>query len=601
MYKTRNDFKEKNLERSKGKDNMNNFRNVISDKIAPGALAIMMLANAIMPAAVASAASKEEVVYVNTNANGKVEDIDVVNIFSLEHAGVIEDFGDYANVRNMTTTDKIKSNDGKVTVDVSKAGKIYYDGKLVSSQAPWTLTVKYYLNGDEKSASEIAGAEGKLKISLTVSKNAAYAGPDFFSNYALQGTLQLDTTKCENIVAEGATIANVGQNKQLTYIALPGEGLDVEITADVKDFEMDGFSINGIPLNLNIEVDDTELMNKVRDLKNAVVKLDDGTGELNSGIKMLSDGVIEVDKNLKKLDSFSTEIAEGSDAIMSALKQIQAALPDMNALATKIAALKTGATSVKTGIDDLATNASAAAAGYTYAGYVAKMKAAFVAYMVASHGISESNAAAMFDTWSATDDMGKFVMNYSNQYFNSTDAAAPGVNTALKGLATGISTLKTGYGTLYSGINELTNSISSLSTLKTAIDTITSKYAELNSGTSDYTEGLGKIVAGYQLLLNGVGSVSTGSNTLKNGTSEFRKETANLDTTVSSKIDELISNIKGNAHIGSFASTKNTDVKAVQFVMKTEKIEKPVEKVEKKEETSTKKSFWEKFLDLFKF
>ena len=58
MYKTRNDFKEKNLERSKGKDNMNNFRNVISDKIAPGALAIMMLANAIMPAAVASAASK---------------------------------------------------------------------------------------------------------------------------------------------------------------------------------------------------------------------------------------------------------------------------------------------------------------------------------------------------------------------------------------------------------------------------------------------------------------------------------------------------------------------------------------------------------------
>ena len=76
----------------------------------------------------------------------------------------------------------------------------------------------------------------------------------------MQASLSLDTDKCKNIVAGDATIANVGSDKQLTYTILPGKGADIEITADVTDFELGGISINGIPLNLNIEVDDDELM-----------------------------------------------------------------------------------------------------------------------------------------------------------------------------------------------------------------------------------------------------------------------------------------------------------------------------------------------------
>ncbi len=41
------------------------------------------------------------------------------------------------------------------------------------------------------------------------------------------------------IQTDGATIANVGADKQISYTILPGKGLDAEITADVTDFEMD--------------------------------------------------------------------------------------------------------------------------------------------------------------------------------------------------------------------------------------------------------------------------------------------------------------------------------------------------------------------------
>ena len=561
------------------KEEMDNNKKL--NKVLPVAAASLLIANVTLPVAVASATSKEEVVYVNANAYGKVENIDVVNIFSLEHAGVIEDFGEYSKVRNMTTKDKIDTKDGKVTVDVNNAGKIYYDGRLVSTVAPWTLSIKYYLDGEEKTAPEIAGASGKLKIDLKAARNNDYAGPDFFSNYALQGTVQLDTAKAENIVAEKATIANVGQKKQLTYIALPGKGLDITIVADVKDFEMDGFSINGIPLNINVNVDDTELMNKVAELKDAVGKLDDGTGTLNSGIKMLADGINEVDENMKKLDSHSEELASGPKKMLEALKTLKSQLPDTEELAAKMQALKTGAATISTNLGNLSTNMTSAASGYTFDNYKAQMKAAIGD---AAYDSWETSAAAVF----------------TEQYFNNT---TNGLSATLGALSTGAAGIKTGFDAqLQPGIEEIVDTIPTLVTgLNTAINQFITEVGKLSDGTTSYTEGVSKLVAGYQLLVNGVSSVSAGGDTLKNGTREFRNETANLDTTVSNKIDELIASIKGKANIGSFVSDKNTDIKAVQFVMKTEKIEKPVAKVEKKEEVREKKSFWEKFLDLFRF
>ena len=43
----------------------------------------------------------------------------------------------------------------------------------------------------------------------------------FFEGYGLQVTLVLDTKHARDIVAEGATLANVGSKKQITYTLLP--------------------------------------------------------------------------------------------------------------------------------------------------------------------------------------------------------------------------------------------------------------------------------------------------------------------------------------------------------------------------------------------
>ena len=194
---------------------------------------------------------KEEVVYINLNTDGSVKEINVVNIFDLDEKGTIVDYGglciswcsydygEYESIRNMTTTDEITYANDRVSVE-AEAGKLYYEGKLTDTQMPWKINIHYYLDGAEYDAKELAGKNGSLKITMDIIENTACAGT-FFEDYALQASVILDTKKCSNIKADGATIANVGADKQLTYTILPGEGASVEITADVTEFEMTTF------------------------------------------------------------------------------------------------------------------------------------------------------------------------------------------------------------------------------------------------------------------------------------------------------------------------------------------------------------------------
>ena len=268
---------------------------------------------------------KEEVVYINLNADGSVKEINVVNIFNLDKDGQIIDYGKYENLRNMTTTDKIGYSGETVTID-AKAGKLYYEGKLDSNVMPWNIAIRYYMDGKEYKASDIAGKSGNLKITMKITENTNCIG-NFFEGYALQASVTLDTEKCSNIKADGATVANVGSNKQLTYTILPNKGADIEITAKATDFEMSAIAINGIKLNLAIDIDDAEIQSKIDEINGAVNDLDEGAGDLKDGAEdlykgttLLKDG--ELYTGVGALNSGATELYNGLTAITSKNKEL---------------------------------------------------------------------------------------------------------------------------------------------------------------------------------------------------------------------------------------------------------------------------------------
>ncbi len=322
---------------------------------------------------------KEEVVYINLNAQGKVEEVNVVNIFNLAQAGTIVDFGQYETLRNMTSTSTVNYQNGTVTIQ-AEAGKLYYEGKLSSDEIPWNIDIDYYIDGKQYSAEDVAGKSGALKIVLDISRNERCQG-NFFDAFALQVSLTLDTAKCSNILAPDATVANVGSSKQLTHTVLPGQGAHLEITADVVDFTMDGIAINGIPLNLKVEVDNAILMGEVNRLLEAIAQLDDGASSLHEGISSLqagaqsglsgamkdltdgtsalADGAAELRDGGATLADGAKELADGATTLNNGIQALDNGIEKMqtalNFLSGESAKLSTGSSAYLTGLTQLQT------------------------------------------------------------------------------------------------------------------------------------------------------------------------------------------------------------------------------------------------------
>ena len=284
---------------------------------------------------------KQEVVYINLNGDGSVDGIYVVNIFDLNEKGQIIDYGDYTALRNMTTNDEIIFDNQTVKIDTN-SNKLYYEGKLNSDVIPWIFDIRYYMDDIEYSAEEIAGMSGDLKITMSVRQNHDSIGT-FFDNYALQVSFALDSNKCSNIVTEDATQANVGKNRQLTYTILPGKEKNIAVAAQVKDFEMEGISINVLSLSMDLDID-VEGNEDIDELQDGVAELDDGAHELKLGAKKLSDGASDLVDGLTDMKDGVEELKDGANELKDGADVLYDGVQDLDE----------GADELLDGADDLA-------------------------------------------------------------------------------------------------------------------------------------------------------------------------------------------------------------------------------------------------------
>lgn len=360
----------------------NNYSILKNKKIAPVLLTLTLAGNAVLGSAPMTALAaddateKEEIVYGILDGSGHVNGVYVVNSFT---ANDVTDYGTYKNIKNLTTTDQITSDGDRITFHTD-ASKIYYQGDLESKEIPWNIDIHYKMNGTEYTPEEIAGKSGKLEITISITQNNK-CDNSFWDGYALQASLSLDSKKCTNIVSENATIANVGSKKQLSYIIMPGKGADISITADVTDFEMDSISINGTKLNMNFDLDNDELLDKVTEIQDAIkelkdgstdlhdgskdlssgtkslydgtVSLQDGADTLNDGMQTLNDGIQTVQTALDTLNSQSDTLTDGSSEVLEALETIQSSLKEVNMNTKDLETLSSASTQINTGIGSL--------------------------------------------------------------------------------------------------------------------------------------------------------------------------------------------------------------------------------------------------------
>ncbi|MDY5986633.1 MAG: hypothetical protein SPJ81_06720 [Lachnoclostridium sp.] len=554
-----------------------------SKRIVAVFLAGTMSFSMVIPALAADVPSeKEEVVYINLDAGGGVKDLNVVNIFG---RGEVVDYGNYDSITMMNTNDKVSRDGDKITFSTD-SDRVYYKGKMSNKEIPWNISIRYYLDGKEYSAEELAGRSGSLKICLKITENEDCPG-DFFENYALQASFTLNTEKCTNIVAENATLANVGKNKQISYTMLPGKGIDTTVTADVEDFEMSAVAINGVPLSLDVEVNDEELMGQVTELLDAIEQIDDGTGELkdgtvklqdgvkgelqngatalNTGIVSLNFGITEIKKGLNELNGKSPELTEGSAEIYGALQKIQSSLEGVSISTEKLEELSASSTAILSGITELSDGIMTLYNSVNVDGYKAAMRGE------SGQGVDElrtANSEAIeqisplvgqideviaillgYTDMPLVGDIVNQIINMlnavrdplsniavlletNNQCIDGTQAYIAAVHENIRPLAEGASQLKDSYAQFDQAIQEMVGTLSGLvqnvTELKAGISTLVSEYEKLDTGINEYTSGVAQIVAGYSQVSNGSISLVKGSSELAAGTNNLYEGTTDL-------------------------------------------------------------------------
>ena len=559
------------------------------NRILAGTMAAVMAAGAPATSVLAADVTntdKEEVVYVMADASGTVDSVQVVNIFG---KGDVTDYGNYSDVKMLTSTADITQDGDKVTFSTDE-DKVYYQGTLDNAQIPWNIKITYTLDGKSVTPEELAGASGALGIHISISENSK-CDNDFYEGYALQAAFTLDTSRCENIEADGATLANVGSDKQISYTVLPGKGLEADITADVTDFEMDAAAINGVKLSLNMEVDDKELMEKVQEIMDAADEINDGASDLSDGAKELQDGgedlndgaaslysgasaldtgvsslnqgVGTIQDGLNTLNEKSASLTTGSAQVSEALKMIQTSLSGVSVSTEQLKQLTASSASIKQGISDLYDGAVALQSNLSYAKYKEAMKAGgldvdelVTGNQAAITSLStqitelqiqleqlkaipgyESNSTYVAQVQALESQIASLsnivtLLTGNNAAIGGTETYLNSVSSGVDSLVSGLSELKQNYTKFDAAITELTDTLSGLavdmSTLKTGIDTLVENYETLDAGISQYTDGVASIVAGYSQLTDGMSSLTSGSKNLLAGAGTLKDGTADL-------------------------------------------------------------------------
>lgn len=567
--------------------------------------------------------TKEEVIYVNLNSDGSVDEIYVVNSFELNEAGQIIDYGDYTSFREMTASEGIQIENEKIIIDAN-TGKLYYEGTLNSKSIPWAFEIQYFIDEKEYPADRIAGKTGDLEIKIKVRSNVKEKNP-FYDHLTLQVSLNLDTFICKNIKAEGATFANAGKNKLASFMILPGRDSDISLTAEVTDFVMDGISINAVPLEMNLDFEEESMFgSKLSELKKGIADLDDGAVKLMEAAKKLADGSGESKDGINDLRAASVEIKDATSKFVKGTKDLRKGTKELN---TGVRDLRKGTFDLKdgsiklvdgmnglvVGLEQLATSGQSLNAGamLIFKSLTDSANMQLSAAGISAEDLTPSNYSSEIESiLSELDDTSPLIAMITtlkgqlegyNAFYKGLVAYTAGVRQAsdgLTGLRDGTIDLKDGVIKLHDGVVELSDGTSEL--LDGVIE-LEDGSIELNDGMIEMSDGIVKLLDGAVELHDGTVKLYDGNITLAEGTFEFRDKTATIEDDVKDIIKEKINEMMGGDFIPiSFVSKKNTNVESVQFAMQTPSIVYP--EVDKETEDKTPKlNIFQKLLKLFGF
>lgn len=280
-----------------------------------------------IPDGPATVTAKDEVVYARLSGSGEAQNVYIVNHFTLEAGGSFSDYGSYTSVTNLTDLTPLTRTEESVDIQTASQN-FYYQGTPASNDLPWNYTIEYTLDGAPVTPQALAGQSGKLEMRVTSARNE-HINEAFYNQYMQQITITLDTDKCQQIAADGATLANVGKSRVLVFTVLPQSDAAITVTAEVSDFEMAGIDIAATPFSMGGMFDFSGLLASFAQLTEAMASLSNGIGALESGAAEAASGAETLKEGASGFGNGLAQLGENSASLTDASAQVQSGLSQL--------------------------------------------------------------------------------------------------------------------------------------------------------------------------------------------------------------------------------------------------------------------------------
>lgn len=413
-------------------------------------------------------------------------------------------------------------------------GSTLYSG---NENLPFEMKVRYYLDGTEVSATEIAGKTGRVKIVFNYDATVSYQGKKI-PFVAVTGA-QLDKTKFSNIKLTNGKIVSengdylvmgygvLGANEDLETDFLPGE---FAIEADVKDFAL-GTTYTILMNELIAEID-TSKLTEIDSLISQMNELESGTLQLISGAETLTNETESVLSGAKELYAGARALSDGVASAVTGAEELSTGLTKLTGYNDS---LTTGATSVFNSLLDSANatlNANATLIGA-------------ISLYGGEYGLSAPITLTIDNYGETLDTLVTFL-------------------TAIGGDAMSITTLKTqlnSYNDFYSGLINYTTGVETAAEgsvgLAMGLSTIAEKAPALTVGLGSLIEGEEQLYAGSVALQDGLGILKISGidklvNFANNDLAGFTRNARQMVTAA-----------------GSYRSFGGVNAESVKFIIKT--------------------------------
>lgn len=566
-------------------------------KVLAAALALTMMGITAVPVSAASKISKEETVYVITEADGSQNEVTVSDhLKNTTGADTIRDKSNLTDIENVKGEEKFTEGSGDALTWKAAGNDIFYQGSS-DEEVPVHLGISYFLNGKEVQGSEMKGASGDVKIVIDYRNEARDDNGITVPFVAMTGFIAEDDALTDIEVDHGKVIDD-GEKQIVVAMAAPGLSdalnldkdlvdLDLEdtvtITAKAKNFDVqDMMTIVTNSLLEEMDADDfgdLDYDDQIHELDKGARTLMDGSRQLYQGIDTLYGKMPALEDGMDQLADGADQLDKGTKSALDGARQLSGGLQQLGtALSTNLSDAAAGVSKMKTGSDQLLDGMKQLESGIGGDG-TAENPGAVAALGQVEDGLDqviaglESSGSASDEDIAALKKYAKDVSDYMNKVdgvvskhstalkaagYGDLVNATPSVRAEANGVAAGlekagggsdsglgdavaalkqakggVSQVKDGLGQASSQMPAMVSGMTELNNGLTQMDTMFQKITDMSGQLSG---SVGKLVKGSEDLTEGEVQLSGGAKQLAKGMEQLQNKSGQLSGGVS-KLD----------------------------------------------------------------